>query len=507
MLNKKHFDRELEVVHEEHRYEVIRPLGHPMVLFDGTTGAPIASLHFASGDCRTFITERHIPGPTASFLGVMEEDKRAISLVITNLQFKGMVLVNITHGKTGDGPLVNSINCIEPNQTVPVESDFSRNECKLVLDSLAIPAGQTVADSVVQDEARTDSGPKGTYLSIAVYPPMGGNYRNAVWRCVDLFVRQIPDAARPPTAGTWGGSQRRYENDFHPASSRGGFEYSGPGFGFGPGHGTVVEGGQGGWSSGSRGGGWGSHGPAPAAISTAAMSFGASSNTRGSAGGWGTAAAANMAQSVANVGRPLPSGGGGGFGSAASPPAFTPASPPYRPSSPRGEMFGGAPPSPSFGGFGDEYALAEFAATEDAFSAANTRAATLRSDTERVRVDGVDVSYEAFDTNVGTRLATLCLSVIAVGQIEMLDQLSKADALHRAMEMAHDTIVNSNKRLLATLERGVHSSEECVICTDARTSVVFITCGHQCVCEGCSKKLEKNPCPMCRAVIAAKIHV
>lgn len=568
MLHTTYFERELELTYNDTHYEVIRPLGHPMVFFHGETGAPIAALHFVSGDCRTFISERHVPGPTASFLGVIEEDKRAVAIVLTNLLFGSeRLLINVSHGSSGDGPSLNDVNCIEAGTSVKVEGDYSRGNQKLVLDSLAIAAGQTVADSVVQDEARVQ-GPKGTYLTIAIYPQKGSNYRSGTWKCVDLFARQLPAVTQ--TQGGWYGERPRRRalegaNDFYQPPRSGGIGYDGPGFGFGDiaqpsaatmmfgpsdssnggniGRAAVIEnrripagipfiGGGGSWGSGasvprpvataalSRG--FGALSTPPAPIPTAAFSFGITqlSPSSSSNGGWGSAAAAEVAAHVASVGQPRQGGFGGGFGSGfgaaasvapPSPPAFTPTSPP------RGESDSFSPPSPgysapsspSFGGGAvrDEYDLAEFAAVDN-FSAQNTRAATLRSDTERVHVDSREITDDIFDTTAGARLATLCLSVIAVGSVEMLPQLSKADALHRCMEMAHDTIVNGNKRLLASLERGIHvSSEECVICMSARSSVVFITCGHQCACGACTNGLTKVECPMCRASIQAKIHV
>lgn len=549
MLDDTYFERELELTYNGTQYEVIRPLGHPMVFFHGETGAPIAALHFVSGDCRTFITERHVPGPTASFLGVIEEDKRAVAIVITNLLFGNeRVLINLTHGRSGDGPSLNDVNCIEAGTSVKVEGDFSRKNQKLVLDSLAIPEGQTVADSVVQDEARVQ-GPKGTYVSIAVYPQKGSNYRSGTWKCVDLFARQVPVVA---AQNSWHRRALSRDNDFYPTSypSPGGVGYAGPGFGFGSGGGQGSGGGwygpgnnqSGGFGAPSPntnigraavienrripagipfiggGGSWGSGAsmPAPAAVPTAAFSFGITQLSPSSPanGGWATAAAAGMAESVANVNRPHRTGG---FGAPAAMPTAATAASTFAFGAPA------SPPSPSYGGR-DEYELAEFSSTDDrqspsfvgfgsatsfgGFGEENTRAATLRSDTERVHVSTREITEDIFDTTVGSRLATLCLSVIAVGTVEMLPQLSKADALHRCMEMAHDTIVNGNKRLLTSLERGVHESEECAVCIAARTSVVFITCGHKCVCEECNKKLDKTaPCPMCRTPIRAKIHV
>lgn len=48
-------------------------------------------------------------------------------------------------------------------------------------------------------------------------------------------------------------------------------------------------------------------------------------------------------------------------------------------------------------------------------------------------------------------------------------------------------------------------NSECRVCLDKGVEIVFITCGHACCCEECSKSLET--CPMCRERIARKIKI
>jgi hypothetical protein len=48
-------------------------------------------------------------------------------------------------------------------------------------------------------------------------------------------------------------------------------------------------------------------------------------------------------------------------------------------------------------------------------------------------------------------------------------------------------------------------SDDCVICADAKKTMVFVPCGHMCVCMGCADGLKQQHgidnvlCPMCRA--------
>lgn len=41
--------------------------------------------------------------------------------------------------------------------------------------------------------------------------------------------------------------------------------------------------------------------------------------------------------------------------------------------------------------------------------------------------------------------------------------------------------------------------EECLVCSDKKSSVLFKPCGHMCACESCSQIMKK--CVLCRAQI------
>lgn len=51
----------------------------------------------------------------------------------------------------------------------------------------------------------------------------------------------------------------------------------------------------------------------------------------------------------------------------------------------------------------------------------------------------------------------------------------------------------------------VFDANECVICMEKATEVIFVPCGHKCACRGCSDKLKKE-CPLCRRVIISRIN-
>ena len=51
---------------------------------------------------------------------------------------------------------------------------------------------------------------------------------------------------------------------------------------------------------------------------------------------------------------------------------------------------------------------------------------------------------------------------------------------------------------------------ECAICLDDFEMLQGLApCGHQCVCEGCARKVQKKPCPVCREkvmCVVAKVY-
>ena len=51
----------------------------------------------------------------------------------------------------------------------------------------------------------------------------------------------------------------------------------------------------------------------------------------------------------------------------------------------------------------------------------------------------------------------------------------------------------------------IDENEECCICMDKRRSIVFLPCGHVCVCNTCAKDLIQ--CPLCRVQIQQKIII
>ncbi|CAL1540447.1 unnamed protein product [Lymnaea stagnalis] len=59
------------------------------------------------------------------------------------------------------------------------------------------------------------------------------------------------------------------------------------------------------------------------------------------------------------------------------------------------------------------------------------------------------------------------------------------------------------ERQLSVTARGLNS--ECAVCLDKQSTIIFLTCGHVCCCAACALPIKE--CPLCRAVISAKIRI
>ena len=53
----------------------------------------------------------------------------------------------------------------------------------------------------------------------------------------------------------------------------------------------------------------------------------------------------------------------------------------------------------------------------------------------------------------------------------------------------------------------IYDCDDCVICMDNSSQVIFITCAHRCVCVNCYESIKKvkNSCPICRKDIVRTV--
>ena len=65
--------------------------------------------------------------------------------------------------------------------------------------------------------------------------------------------------------------------------------------------------------------------------------------------------------------------------------------------------------------------------------------------------------------------------------------------------------INITSTDLSTIK--IYDAGECIICMECESSIVFIPCGHKCVCTGCNLKLRETQynCPVCRENILEDI--
>jgi hypothetical protein len=65
-----------------------------------------------------------------------------------------------------------------------------------------------------------------------------------------------------------------------------------------------------------------------------------------------------------------------------------------------------------------------------------------------------------------------------------------------------------NAGVAAGTTTAANFSSECVVCLDAAKTHLFVPCGHQCVCESCSRDVMagSKQCPMCRSVSSMAIR-
>lgn len=79
--------------------------------------------------------------------------------------------------------------------------------------------------------------------------------------------------------------------------------------------------------------------------------------------------------------------------------------------------------------------------------------------------------------------------------------------------MAAASLVPAGRQQLAgRRRRGAAAAEEegmCVVCLDAKRSVLLLPCRHLCCCGDCSQLLQARaaPCPMCRQDVREHMEV
>ncbi|KAG8930541.1 E3 ubiquitin-protein ligase neurl1b, partial [Tulasnella sp. 418] len=74
----------------------------------------------------------------------------------------------------------------------------------------------------------------------------------------------------------------------------------------------------------------------------------------------------------------------------------------------------------------------------------------------------------------------------------------------RIAQLHRDRMADEQRRVQERQERErMQPSGECVICYDARATVLILDCGHLCLCSGCATRVQQqgSRCPMCRGQV------
>lgn len=105
----------------------------------------------------------------------------------------------------------------------------------------------------------------------------------------------------------------------------------------------------------------------------------------------------------------------------------------------------------------------------------------------------------------------VCLGLSVWRDMRLLEPLTEHEARQEAAMQLEDAAANQSRELLKTLAK-IYKEENCAICCASEPSIVFLQCGHECICEECLRGTAAQEtediikkCPLCRAHIVAKV--
>ena len=79
-------------------------------------------------------------------------------------------------------------------------------------------------------------------------------------------------------------------------------------------------------------------------------------------------------------------------------------------------------------------------------------------------------------------------------------KLTKEEIKNKLMFYKPIVIDNINDISLGTHIRYIKTEENlCVVCTDVESNMIFIPCGHLCMCNNCMDNYNSKKCPICRS--------
>ena len=190
-LNNKYFKLIYHKVDNNINYDIIHPIGCPMILLSKKDKIPLASLHFnvVNKECKSLITKNE-----NDFQGLINKDNQEFEFVISNLT-SHRINFNIIKENYKN---LNRINILSSHQSYVVRCNKETN-ATLVLNAIKKidpKDGTEKKITVSQSEKSKLEEDKGTYYNISVVPENIENFKelfvDAEWQCVDLFYMKYP---------------------------------------------------------------------------------------------------------------------------------------------------------------------------------------------------------------------------------------------------------------------------------------------------------------------------
>lgn len=198
-LSNRYFKTILTEEHNEYTFKIIRPIGHPIVLFSKIDGSPLASIHLKckNNEKKALFTRRPNKSKVnCDFQGIIDTDEQEFEFVITNLSTDGYINFNILKQDKKVNEVnpngLNEINELRPYESYVVQCDQINNK-SLILSSIKKNNGNNIEKITISEAESSDENiPIGTYYFLSVIPQLDKTelvekYKNTFWSCVDLF--------------------------------------------------------------------------------------------------------------------------------------------------------------------------------------------------------------------------------------------------------------------------------------------------------------------------------
>ena len=210
MLDTKYFQYIYTDEINNTKYNVIKPLKNPMILFSKTNNIPLASLHFISPTAKTCISKR-TDSTNADFQCLIDKSNEEVQFVVTNLT---EYMLNFNIIKTNLLNL-NKVNCLKKHQSYEIKSD-QENSCKMILKQIIDESNKEIK---VCEENRL-SNKNGNIYYLNVVPEnnklVSDLFKDTYWDCVDYFLLQEEKVGhnKRTLLNTYSNNTRRLNNVF-----------------------------------------------------------------------------------------------------------------------------------------------------------------------------------------------------------------------------------------------------------------------------------------------------